>query len=71
MFNGNLIKPSFNKIVKIVFQRPGITQKELKEILNKRCYRELKALVNQNYLTVMDYPRRYFITIKGLEYIKK
>jgi hypothetical protein len=71
MFNGNLIKPSFNKIVKIVFQRPGITQKELKEILNKRCYRELKALVNQNYLTVMDYPRRYFITVKGLEYIKK
>jgi hypothetical protein len=70
MFNGNLIKPSFNEVVKVIFQRPGITQKELKEILNKRCDRELRALINQNYLRMVDYPRKYFITIKGLEYIK-
>lgn len=69
IFDGNLTKESFKVIVQMISERPGLNQNQLREILHKRCYRELKALVKENYLISTEYPHKFFVTDKGIRWV--
>lgn len=68
LFSGNLIRPSFNEVAKIIANKPGVTQKELSKVFDRRMYRALKALVKQNYVRRADCPIKYFITLNGFRW---
>lgn len=71
LFDGNLLYDSFKEVLRIISTNGGIIHNELAKKLEKtKCRRELKALEMMNYVTKSGYPFKYFVTNKGLEWIK-